>query len=495
MARTIAVVVAVAGIGGFALGWMVMGTRPGPSATTGIPPTQARPREVDPPIASQHEFPLRPEDMQNDRETPAIAVDGQGRVVVAWASQSGDSARTLFVARSTDGGASFEEPEAWRDVPIYRFTSHSGDRAMSYSTHVLPRLAAGPDGLYLGWVEAIDGGPDVAYRVARSTDGGRTFSEPVRVHGGEASRPGFTALAVGPDGAVQCGWLDGRNQAQQPFVALRPAGAEGFRPERLVYPGRDDQGVCPCCDVALARAPDGTQVVAFRNSDSGDRDVWLSRTLPGEPGEFEPPVPVTSGHWAFEGCPHDGPSLAMVGDRLHVLWMDAHTGKNRIYHARSPLGAWDFEPREVNPRAAGSQGHPKLVATGSGTLHAVWDEALGEDEAPSAHRHGEHHGHGSAPTGGGRAILYAATDRGGATFGPATALSPRPGAFQLQPAIAVGPDGAVLVAWNELDTEGKRVVVARLSPSAGGSGDSRPGNVSRAAKVQGNASGGVASDE
>ncbi len=39
---------------------------------------------------------------------------------------------------------------------------------MAYSTHALPRLAAVDDAFQLGWVEAINGGPEVHYYVATS---------------------------------------------------------------------------------------------------------------------------------------------------------------------------------------------------------------------------------------------------------------------------------------------------------------------------------------
>ena len=42
--------------------------------------------------------------------------------------------------------------------------------------------------------------------------------------------------------------------------------------------------------------------------------------------------------------------------------------------------------------------------------------------------------------------------------------SRRAGAFQLNPAIVAGNDGAILFAWNELDPSGKRIVFVRREP-------------------------------
>jgi hypothetical protein len=460
MTKQIAQMLALAGIGGFAAGWLAFGTGPSESRPVHRAAETADVGRSENPDPPRQEFALRPADTQADRETPAVAVDDKGRALLAWASQTGESERTLTLARSSDGGATFGPPTGWRKVPIYRYTSKSKGKDVAYSTHVLPRLVASGESIHLGWVEAIDGGPGVAYYVATSKDGGRTFSEPIRTHGAEAVKPGFTGLSVGPDGAVLCAWLDGRTKGQRPYVSTLSVDSEGLEPEQLVFEGPDGKGVCPCCDVSVVQARGGARFVAFRNSESGNRDIFVGRSGPGDPG-FSTPMPVAPEHWKLDGCPHDGPSMALASDRLNVAWMDARSGKGRLYHASSPTSELDFTPRELAPGSTGTQGHPKLASTPSGGLVAVWDESLGEEPKSSGGAQAEHgHGHSPPMTGGGRAIMVATSAWGG--FGTARAIAPRPGAFQLQPAIAVGPDGTALVAWNELDERGKKVVCARV---------------------------------
>jgi hypothetical protein len=499
MVRTFSITVVVTSLVGFALGWFVLSRTPAdtPATADGSRPAAANPAPhpapggapapgATAPAAVVRRFALRPGDVTSDRETPAVAMTPDRTLVLAWVSQAsvGDNVRTLYIARSSDGGTTFEAPVAFRSVPIYRYTSGNPERKMAFSTHLLPRLAVTRDGLALGWVEAIDGGPTVRYLVALSRDGGKTFSEPVAVHSDAASKPGFTTLAADPDGGLACGWIEGRNRAPQPYFSAWPADSAGAIPEQLVFAGPEGKGICPCCDVAVAVAgagADRTAFVAFRNSDSGHRDIWLARAGAGAGTggagafTFTAPIAVSPEPWTFNGCPHDAPSLAVTGSRLHVVWMDAHTGSGRVYHAVSPLADSQFHTRPLGPQGRGAQGHPKLAAGGNGRLHAVWDEGLAADPAPppsasaagadgsSAHQH--HH---AAPTAGGagRAIMYAVSTDNGASFSPPRALAARPGAYQLQPSLALGADGTVAVAWNELDEDGKHVVFVRLPQPA-----------------------------
>ncbi len=477
MIRNLALVIVLAGALGLAVGGYRHARRAGPAPIiehdVAKPPVESGPSTALVPASAstRQEFRLLPADVAADRETPAVAVDSEGRVLMAWASQTGDLERTLYLARSTDGGAHFEPPVAWRKVPIYKYTSkgRAGGSGMTYSTHVLPRLASAGAEINLGWVEAIDGGPKVIYYVARSTDGGRSFSRPVPAHGAGTGRPGFTTLAANADGTILAGWLEN----QKPFMSIRRKGSDAFEPEQLVYEGPEDRdgGVCPCCDVGVLSMANGSPIVAFRNTQGGHRDIWLSRSRRDGKTGFEPAVPVTSDPWSFDGCPHDGPALGLIGETLHVLWMDAHTGKNRVYAASSPVSSWNFSPRPVNPQGGGTQGHPKLAVSGR-RLFAVWDEALNAFEpepAPSSSTatKDRHRQHGPDLSGGGRAIMLSVSGEDGEGFSPARAVAARAGAFQLNPAIVVAADGTALIAWNELDTQGKRIVFTRIKPVAG----------------------------
>jgi hypothetical protein len=409
-----------------------------------------------------HKFRLTALDAKDQIEAPSLAADGAGRVFLAWASKTSETERTIFLARTENPGSTFVPPTAIARAAVYRSVSRTTGK-VGYERRATPHVAADGDRLLLAWGEALPDGSSMRMVLATSSDAGATFSAPRPVHRGEHAKATFTGLAVGSGGAAVCTWLDDRAGFQQPYAAVRPTGQTDFDSEQLVHPGEAEQGVCPCCPTAAAFGPDGTLYVAFRNIRDGYRDMAISRKKLGQTS-FEPAVPVVPPAWKFDGCPHDGPSLVVAGGALHVVWMDARFGPQRCWYARSGLGDWKFQARELHSIPSGSQGNAKLFADKTGGLHVVWEESVTE-EAEDTHA-GHKHGAPKVGTGGGRAILYAFMAPGTAAFGPARAVAPQPGTFQTRPAIVCNASGDLYVAWNELDQKGKAVVVTLLA--AGG---------------------------
>ncbi len=455
--------VLVLGAGGFALGWLVFPQRE--------PDRQPAPAKTDEaPAEVRSRFALSAADMTLDRERPSLAVVGDN-VLLAWASQTSDEAYTLFLARSTDRGATFAAPTAWRTFDVQRFKSRMRDREVIRPSAVLPRLSVAGERITLGWTEPGPrqetlGDRPMRFLVAHSQDGGATFTEPVCMHGPAAVRPNFTGLFAAADGTTACTWLD---RMQQPLCGILGEKA-AVGTEELVYsPADGGKGICPCCDLDVARTPTGVNLVAFRHSLGGNRDIYLARGKDG--AAFEKPVAVGPDHWAFDGCPHDGPSLALNGDRVHVAWMSAHSGHQQVYLADAAVADQTFTPRPLSPPSTGEQGHPRIVTAGK-ELHAVWDEGLSAPPAPVAGAKG--HQHGTPLTGSGRAIVYAHSTDGGLTFTAPRQLAAKPGAFQVRPVAAVDATGTVHVAWSELTEAGKSIVYLRPAPEKASCCDKTP---------------------
>jgi hypothetical protein len=179
----------------------------------------------------------------------------------------------LWVARSTDGGRTFQELGAKdHDVcPCCR-----------------TGLAVGGSGeVYLVWRKIFAGGVrDIA--IARSDDRGETFSTPVPVHQDGWVFPGCPhagpAITVDDGGRVHVAWYTGREGAQGLFYAASADGGRSFGPPAAILA---DDWVPPSL-VSLATR--GSEVwIAWddRRDEKDARAVYLARAKGGRLGRAQ----------------------------------------------------------------------------------------------------------------------------------------------------------------------------------------------------------------
>ncbi|HEY2253098.1 MAG TPA: hypothetical protein VGH74_18625 [Planctomycetaceae bacterium] len=401
-------------------------------------------------------MPLTAADVKDTQGAPDIAVDDDGQVHLVWASITSETEQTAFLSSSSAGLEGFSTPKAVLRSPI-AFRSQ-GNGKKGYAIRMAPHVAAHGRTISLTWSETVPDETTVKMVLVTSLDNCATFSEPLCVHTHPQARPTFTALAIGAEGQLACSWLDGRAKNQHPYASLRPAGQNAFLPEFKLPGGENDKGVCPCCPTAATFAPDGTLLVAFRDLVDGYRDLAIVRLRPGE-DHFEGPFRITPPAWKFDGCPHDGPSLVVANDHLHVTWMDAHTGVQRAYYGRASLDDLKFEVRALHVMGPGTQGNARLFADLRGGIHAVWEESL--ENEPAASVAGGHQ-HGPPAIGSGRGIRYAFAPAGAEAFEGVRFVHPIAATYQTRPAIAGDADGRIYVAWCELNQEGKSIVVTSV---------------------------------
>jgi hypothetical protein len=211
----------------------------------------------------------------------ALHVARDGMVYVAWLDgRHGTSA--AYITRSTDGGVTWDRNRrvaegeacpccrtaiatasdgtvyvAWRavlpgnvrDIVVARSSdggrtwsepvrAHADDWVFEACPHAGPSLQVGSDDrLHVAWWTGKEGVAGVYY--AHSIDGARSFSPAVPLGVAELSRPAHVQLALGNDALVAVVWDDGTKQ--EPDIALRISrdGGRRFGPaQRLSSPGR-----------------------------------------------------------------------------------------------------------------------------------------------------------------------------------------------------------------------------------------------------------------
>lgn len=259
--------------------------------------------------------------------SPHLAVTPGGDLLATWLEKAGEEGARVQFSRYASG--------AWTQA----VTLPAGELFGNWAD--FPGVVAEDGGstLLSHWLEKV--GPETyayAVKLARSTDGGATWSPAGLLHqDASPTEHGFVSWLSTGSGAVAF-WLDGREMPGGGPMTLRTGevAARALSDERL------DGKVCDCCNTDAAWAADGP-VVAYRDrSDREIRDIRLLRKT----AEGWKESPVHEDGWQIHGCPVNGPAVAAEGRRVAVAWYTAWP-KPRVLVAFSEDGGANFRPPVV----------------------------------------------------------------------------------------------------------------------------------------------------
>ena len=321
--------------------------------------------------------------------TPSLAASGQ--IVSAVWTAAKDGRSNVYIAMSGDGGATFSVPT--------RVNDQDGDAGATNEQP--PRVVISASGrqraVTVLWSKRDTGSTRTRtdiIRMARSTDGGRTFS-PARITHESAftGARGWQSLTVAPDGSLHAVWLDGRHAEQKIADTAKHTGMEhkGQPPQEVYHgtllpDGRMTEtliasDVCFCCKTAAAVDARGTVYAAWRHIFPGSmRDIAFAKSSDGG-RHFSPLVRVSEDKWEINGCPEDGPSIAVdQSGTVHIVWatvISEGEPQKAIFYSTSRDGK-AFAPRARIPTTGNTTpGHPQLVLTTDGAAAIVFDEVVG----------------------------------------------------------------------------------------------------------------------
>ena len=318
--------------------------------------------------------------------TPSLAASGRSVAAVWTATKEGKT--NVYIALSSDSGVTFSAPR--------RVNDRDGDAGATNEQP--PRAVISGSGtnatVTVVWSKRDPGPQDARrdiIRMARSTDGGRTFLPARITHDPSFSGArGWQALTLDAKGVVHAVWLDGR-AAHKKIAAMGHAGVpHKGQPPQEIYHGtltadgrmietRIAEDVCFCCKTAVAVDPRGGVLTAWRHVFPGSmRDIAFAKSTDGG-RHFSSLVRVSEDNWELNGCPEDGPSLAVdSAGIIHIAWTTVvNDGEpyKALFYATSRDGKV-FSPRARVPTSRTiTPGHPQLVLTSNGGAAIAFDEA------------------------------------------------------------------------------------------------------------------------
>jgi len=305
-------------------------------------------------------------------EPPALAVYPSGEIYVVWFNAWYDCpgyALCVYMAASTDGGASFSQWQLWGSNDYYEIVPNiaidldSGDILMAVTDHVSTGA-----GQYNVYGRVFDYAAD-QWRAQVINDTTGSADTPSRMGVAAQGNTGYIAWEDALDGGTRI-YGDRTTDHGQHWgtdFAISPAGVEASYPH-------------------LALAPNGTLYAAYEAND----EVYLCRST-DQGQSWSTPVQVSS---IPEGDELGRWDLAVDGNgTVAVLWAEGYWGtfgSSNLYLSTSINGGQTFTHLQVEDDAddIASQYSPAVAATGSSDdarAVMVWgDDRNARDEIWSA---------------------------------------------------------------------------------------------------------------
>lgn len=339
----------------------------------------------------------------------SVAVDGSGRLWIAYAQAA--AVQEEAVTAAAEGGpppsrAGTSEPVA------HVLLQQSEDAGVSWQAPVRvtaqpepvsadgenrPKLAFGPQGeMYVTWTSPTSARYTGDIRLARSLDGGKSWSTPAIVHRDRqliAHR--FESLMVDGTGRVWVAWIDKRDLEQAEAArqvraasSAQAAAVPAYAGAAIYYAYSDDQGSnwrgdfkladhsCECCRIALTQDAGGRAVAMWRHIFAPNERDHAYAVLDEDGDSIV--QRTTFERWRVDACPHHGPSLAFTADGVrHAVWFNLVQDEGRAFYGRfAAAPASQDASAHVQVLPAGAT-HADIAAFGN-TLAVAWKRFDGE---------------------------------------------------------------------------------------------------------------------
>lgn len=312
-------------------------------------------------------------------DDPTVALDERGDAAVAWADQG---RKDVFFQRFPASGA---KPLA---APVNVSRSPA---TFSWLPRVIVAPGA-PQRVYILWQEIIfsggSHGGDILFALSR--DGGASFSEPLNLSnsvGGDGKgridrdiwHNGSLDLAVGADGTLYAAWTEYDGPLW--FSRSSDGGNSFSHPVRIADSGPARPARAP----SLAVGPGRTVYLAWTVGEDEGADIRVAKSTDGGTSFDAPRLVAPSKTYS------DSPKLAVdAGGTLHLVYAESVGGPfeaHRIRYTRSADGARTFEPsREISALLPPftSAGFPQLAVDAAGRLYVLWDLFHDRQARPAA---------------------------------------------------------------------------------------------------------------
>ncbi len=211
----------------------------------------------------------------------------------------------------------------------------------------------------------------------RSTDGGLTFSDTIRVDNFDQGEAWMPALDMDEFGNPHVTYmiLDNGGGNERIAIASSANGGASYLPQQVVTSSTPGFA-CDCCPPELL-VKGQYQLALFRNNESNVRDTWGSLSTDGGVS-FNSTENLDNLNWMINSCPSTGPHGVIIGDSAYVVAASRGEGAYRVYVSTAGLaGGLNLASVQMmnEPTASlgDTQNYPRISGSGD-TLVVIWEE-------------------------------------------------------------------------------------------------------------------------
>ncbi|MGB9720620.1 MAG: hypothetical protein ACPL28_03955 [bacterium] len=248
----------------------------------------------------------------------SIATSGQF-IHVVWHDCKWDGSQfnwDIFYKRSTDNGTHWESDQ--------RLTVHPGSSGP-------PSIAASDHMVYVVWYDLRDGNPEIYFK--RSTNNGATWGPDTRLtsDGANSYLPTIGANSL----SVHIAWFDNRDGDWEIYYKRSTDGGNTWNDDT-----RLTSSIGESYHPSIAVSGERIHLVWYDQRD-GNYEIYYKKSFDNGTN-WTADTGLTS-----DPSPSFYPSVAVWGDKIHVVWTDERDGNREVYYKRNPNGNTKIEERGI----------------------------------------------------------------------------------------------------------------------------------------------------
>jgi len=284
--------------------------------------------------------------VSEDSMQPYLSVNGS-ELLMSWTEQENDSVFALYFSKLNDG--------KWSEKSVIK---QGEDWFVNWAD--FPSIYGINENLISYYLKKSDA-DTYAYDIflKQSNNSGKAWDIENKLHSDTTkTEHGFVSLTPSNTDSFFITWLDGRNTKStgHDHGHGEGGGAMQIRVAEVMSDGNIknefelDSRTCDCCQTSTSLTDDGPIVVWRDRSDQEIRDIYYSKF---KDGNWSKSKPVFKDNWKINGCPVNGPKVAVNQNSVAVAWFTAADNIPKVNLSFSKDSGENFmDPIEIHQEKA-----------------------------------------------------------------------------------------------------------------------------------------------